>query len=87
MSWFSILLVLSLAWLFGDLFRFLFALLGIILGPILLAALITSMIPQIPVGVAYFGVLIFMLLATWKVLPPNKNGPTQRQKLDPPIFL
>jgi len=22
-----------------------------------------------------------------KMLPPNKNGPTQRQKLDPPIFL
>ena len=21
------------------------------------------------------------------MLPPNKNGPTQRQKLDPPIFL
>jgi len=65
MSWFTILFVLLLAWFFRDLFGCLFAVLGLFFFPLILAALITSIIPQIPIWVAYFGILTFMLVSAW----------------------
>lgn len=72
MSWFTLLLVLALAWFLAPAFAAIFAMLAIIFVPAFLAGIITWAIPQIPFWVAYPGVLLFLIVYAWKERPGRK---------------
>lgn len=72
MSWFTLLLVLALAWFLAPVFAAIFAVLAIIFVPAFLAGIVASAIPQIPFGAAYFGVLLFVIVCAWKDRPGRK---------------
>jgi hypothetical protein len=72
MSWFTLLLILALAWFLAPAFAAIFAMLAIIFVPAFLAGIITWAFPWVPFWVVYPGVLLFLIVHAWKERPRRK---------------